>query len=556
MGKFEQFMAFVNPKWGTEREKYKRETKKNGLISSMLSSSYDAGSSTRRHLRDYLPSDGDADKDTLETLPKIRARSRDLVRNFPIAGGAINTKVSHVVGSGIRPQSTIDNEFLGLTDDEAVAWQKKTEREFKLWAESPDCDLGRKHTFYSLQRLAYRSQLENGDVFANLPFQERVGQPYNMRVQLIEADRVSNPKDMQDGYDNIWGGVEKDEYGAPVAYHVSKFHPGATYRGTMSWARLAAYGANTGRRNVLHVSDTYRVDQTRGVPDLAPVVETLKQMKRYTDAELTAAIVAGVFTVFVETEAGDGFNLGDTVPSTVDEGPNPADYPGGFNRPISRYYDEPEAVEMEGGSIINLAKGEKISTADPGRPNTAFDPFMTAIVRQIGVGLDLPYEVIIKHFTASYSAARAALLEAWLYYQTSRMLFVSGFCQPIYEEWLTEAVAIGRISAPGYFDDIAIRKAYAQATWVGPGKGQIQPLQETNAAIARIAAGISTISKEALEYDASDWETLHKQSVREQQMRVDGKLALPVDAEMKLAEKQAAAKDTATEEKDTADNED
>ena len=45
-----------------------------------------------------------------------------------------------------------------------------------------------------------------------------------------------------------------------------------------------------------------------------------------------------------------------------------------------------------------------------------------------------------------------------------------------------EAVAMGRVHAPGFFDDPIIRSAYLGTQWVGPAKGQIDELKETLAA--------------------------------------------------------------------------
>ena len=69
------------------------------------------------------------------------------------------------------------------------------------------------------------------------------------------------------------------------------------------WTRVEAWGAKTGRRNVLHIMNRERIGQRRGVPFLAPVIEALKQLGRYTDAELVAAVVSGMFTVFIEKES-------------------------------------------------------------------------------------------------------------------------------------------------------------------------------------------------------------------------------------------------------------
>lgn len=489
---------------------------------------------SRRNWRRWNTSKGDANTDSLPDLQKLRESCRDLTRNYALAGGAINTKVTNVVGGGIRPQSKIDADFLGMSYEKADAWQKQTEREFALWAESSNCDIERCDNFYGLQNLAFRSMLENGDVFCNLPYKGIPGFPYELRLQLIEADRISNPENFADGQNNIWGGVERDEYGAPVAYHVSNEHPGTMNTlGTMKWARMPVFGERSGRRNILHVYRKLRIGQSRGLPDLSAVIEPLKQLQQYTEAEMAAAVISGCYTVFITTANGEGpdFPTVDTVQGA------PWMSPGGEYRPSVDMGERTAA--MKPGAQINLLPDEKVEFADPGRPNTAFDPFVQAILRQIGVGLELPFEVLVKHFTASYSAARAALLEAWRYYLTTRQWFVGSFCQAVYEEWLTEAVMSGRVIAPGFLTDPAIKQAYCRAMWVGPGRGQINPQAETAAAIARIETGWSTREKECLEMDGSDWDMVHAQLVQEQRKMVAGKLVLAVDAELK-AEKEIA----------------
>jgi len=504
------------------------------------------GGGRQRSMFGWSPWGGDADADILGDLPTLRQRCRDLERNSALASGAIATKVTNVVGGGIIPQPKPDRRFLGWTVEQAEEWQYNVAREFSMWADSLDCDMERTQTFYDLQDLIFRSMLTNGDVLVNLPFNKVENQPYNLRIQLIEADRLSNPDNKQDGENNIWAGIEKDQWNAPKAYYISNIHPGALSIGIkMTWAKIDAYGAKTGRRNILHVFQRKRVGQTRGLPDLSAVIEPLKQLQRYSEAEITAAVISAAFTVFVKSANGGTFKANPSSANTSQS--------TGWTQD-SAASKANSMIGMAPGAVVGLADGDDVSFANPNRPSTAFDGFVMSVLRQIGVGLELPFEVLIKHYTASYSAARAALLEAWRYYLKTRQWMVGTVCQPIYEEWLAEAVAVGRIKAPGFFEDPAKRKAYAQATWVGPGKGQIQPLQETNAAIARIDSGISTIEKEKLELDGSEWSVDHEQSVIENNRRVKDGLKLAVDAQLKAkAEADKAKQDN---QNDNADNQD
>jgi lambda family phage portal protein len=478
-----------------------------------LAGGYNGAGYGRPGLAGWSPRASDAETDTNLDLPILRARARDLVRNAPLAAGALNTMVTNVVGTGISLQPQPDAEAIGLSDEEAEDWAETTLNEFKLWAETTACDVTRTQNFYGLQALVFRSALESGDVFTLLPSVKRIGNPYSLALQVVEADRICNPGFVTDTT-AIAAGIELDEYGAPIAYHICRRHPGSLVRRSeFKWDRLTAFGNNTGRRNVLHLFDRRRPGQTRGIPILAPVIEPLKQLQRYTDAELQAAVISGMFAVFVkmDPEAFDGMFDQDGKAAYLNSAMG---WDGTMN-----------GSSLDGGGkAVNLLPGESVESTNPGRPNALFDPFVQAIVRQVGVALELPFEVLIKHFTASYSAARAALLDAWRLFRGRRDWLATVFCQPVYEAWLTEAIAIGRIQAPGFFADPAIRRAWCAAVWIGDGPGSIDPAKEVVAAEKRIELGISTIAAESILHDGVDWRGKHKQRVIEQNARKEGGL--------------------------------
>jgi lambda family phage portal protein len=357
-------------------------------------------------------------------------------------------------------------------------------------------------TFADIQELVFRQTLENGDVFTLLPRFIRGGSPYQLRLQVVEADRVCN-KDNTPDSDLLAGGVKKDQYGAPVEYHILKQHPGNKLyasKKTYEWDTVQAFGVNSGLRNVIHLYKIQRPGQTRGVPLLAPVIEPLKQLERYTEAELMAAVVSGMFTVFVKTETGDGA-FGTFTPSS-ETGGTASD----------------EDYKLGNGAIVGLAPNEDVSTANPGRPNQAFDPFVKSILQQIGVALEIPYEVLIHYFSASYSASRAALLEAWRFFRNRRAWLARNFCQLVYENWLTEAVAIGRVQAPGFFRDYRVRQAYLGSIWIGDAPGQIDPLKEVNAADKRLDLGLTTLDEETVLITGGDFDRNYPRIKKERQM--------------------------------------
>lgn len=504
----ERVIADFSPKWG-----FKRLQAKTALA---LAGGYSGASKKRASMRDWTPAANDAVSDINLDLPVLRARSRDLSRNSMLGGGAIKSVVSHAIGTGLSYQSRIDAEFLGIDDEEAAAWQDNTERRYRLFYESTNCDITRTQNGYGMQGLALTSMLESGDLLALMVNVSRPNWPFNMAIQMVEADRVCNPDHSQDT-DTRVAGIAFDGSGAPLGYHIAKHHPGSmTGRAKQSWQYVPAFGAQSGRRNALHPFVRTRPGQVRGVPFLAPVIEALKQLSRYTEAELQAAVINGVFAVFMEMDPNAFQDL-------FDENGQKA-----YMDSVSNYNGRLNYAGVDdAGKVVNLMPGEKAHEVAPGRPNPAFEPFFKAIAAQIGAALEIPFEVLIKHFSSSYSASRGAMLDAWRFFFKMRDFMATEFCQPVFEQWLDEEVAAGRIAAPGYFADALVRKAWCGSEWVGDGPGSIDPLKEINAAKERIAQGISTIAAESILHDGKDWEPKHRQRAREMQKRREAGLEDP-----------------------------
>lgn len=499
----ERAIYALSPAWAARRDKARAAL--------AMSGGYVGGGYADRFAY-WQPGVADADGDITRDLRELRARSRDLARNAPVAVGAIETQVVHVVGTGLSLQSRIDADLLGLSDDEASAWQSATEREFRMWAGSLFADAVEEQTFCELQDLAFRSHLESGDVFALLTGVTRPGWPYRLAVQIVEADRVCNPRFAADT-DTLLQGIERTAAGAPLAVHVADRHPGRQVATRdLKWTRVPMRGAS-GRVNVLHLKRKLRPGQTRGVPALAPIIATLKQLDRYATAEVDAAVNSAAMAVFVKMDP-------ETFQDVFDDASQAA------LTSQAKQWDG----SLNSGKAINLLPGESIEAPALGRPNPNFDPFFGAVLKQIGMGLNIPVEVLAKHFQSSYSAARAALMDAWRTFRVRREWLAARFCQPIYEEWLAEAVVAGRIDAPGFFADPLVRAAWCGAAWSGDGPGAIDPLKEASAAAERMRLGITTLAEEIVAYDGGDWETKHRQRAREVDERVEAGLEAPVGA--------------------------
>lgn len=472
----------------------------------------DAGASrTKRSLKGFIASSGAPIEDIDFNNATLRQRGRLLYMAAPVASAAINTNRTKIVGRGLRMKSSIDRDILGISESAAKAWQKKTEAEWRMWAEQKDnCDALGMNNFYALQQLAVKSWLMSGDVFVLFKREEKTPlNPYTLRLHIVEADRISTPNkygsgtlDITEGKNyetgnKIHDGVEVDSSGRVVAYHVCNSYRNDYLRTTnVEWERVAAHGEKTGLPNILQIMDAERPDQYRGVTYLAPVIEVMLQLRRYTESELIAALVQSYFTAWITTQA-------DVTEMPFNE--IEADNGGAQGEPdsISNSSDE---YEMGPGGVYTLKEGENVTFGNPKIPTAGFEVFVKSICKLAGASLELPYDVLIKEFNSSYSAAKGALEEAWEMFKMRRAWFINDFCQPTYETWLAEAVATGRIKAPGFFENPLIRAAWCGARWDGPAQTHLDPVKEAKANTILVSHGWKTNEQVTREFYGENWE--------------------------------------------------
>lgn len=461
--------------------------------------SHDGASTTRKALKTFLPNLFSSDQDDLPEQRPLKARSRQLYRNAPIARGAINVNTVNVVGNGLKLQSRLDYKSLGMSEDEAAEMQKKIEKEFSLFAENKFSDARGLQNFYELQELVFKNTLMSGEVVCLLPNIKRKNFKYDLSVQVLESDFLDTPINQVSA--STFSGIENNEFGEPIYYYIQKKHPGDFYSFGGAYEKIRRYGERSGRLQVLHCYFIERPGQRRGIPFLAPVIEPLKQLSRYSDAELMASVIQSMFTAFITNPENN------TAVKGINDDQTDAD-----------------EIGLGNGALFELNPGQKIETAQPNRPNSHFEGFFDSYISLIGSSLGTPHEVLKMRYQNSYSASKAALLEAWKFFKQRRGWLVNNFCKPIYQEFFIEAVMKGYIDAPNFFDSQEIREAYMRAQWIGQGRGMIDPNRETTAMIKRVEAGLSSKAEEIAESRGADYDMVIEQRAREIQKEKDLKI--------------------------------
>lgn len=488
-------------------------------------SGYSGGgaSQEKKTLKTWRPTHYSAKEDIDQNLALLRNRAHDLAVNSAIGSAAINVMTTNVIGVGLKLFPRIKAAALGVTPEFAREWARKTKQEFDLWARSPlACDFLKRNNFYELQRVSFGSYLVDGDNFCL--FRRRLPtnfNPYSLRLQLIDAQRVSNPQtngnyfatsavEMQKpgSRNRIVNGIEVDSEGTQVAIWISNriWDEPTTLIPEIKWQRVRWFGRDSGERNILHICADTRPDQFRGVPLLAPAIEPLKQLSRYADAELTSAIIKSFFSIFFVQPIS---NL--AVDDVLGEGEKSAETSKEPVVDVSEYKLGPATMSA-------LPKGVDVKSIDSSNAQSTFDVFVASYLKQVGAAVGVPYEVLMKNFTASYSASRAALLQAQDEFRQRKGWFVSDFCQPIYEQWLSEAVAIGRIKAPGFFEDPIKRAAWCSADWFNETSRFLDPVKETQAMVMRLQNGLSTYRKELAESFGLDFDEVAETLAQEREI--------------------------------------
>jgi lambda family phage portal protein len=458
---------------------------------------YDGASQTNRKFRNWLPVAWAADLEFATSQHILVARCRDSYINNPVARAIIDRIVDCTCGNGLKLQVKV-----ALPDNNmAMEWEQKIESMFDEWAKS--CDFIDLNDFGGLQVLCLRTMLLSGDVLVNTILED------TLKLHIFEADQLCNPAHMPDNK-TMRGGVETNEFGKPIAYHVMWVHPGDLYP-EFKWERIPILGEYSGLKRIFHLFETKRPGQHRGIPILAPILSLLKVLEKYTESELTAAYMASCVAIFVKKHTTIGIGItGNTT--TQDR-------------------SQRNTIQLAPGMIVELEPDEEIVPFDPQRPNTSYDLFLKSILTQVCAGVGLPIEFALMSFNSSYSASRAAILQAWKLIEKYRELFVRKLCDPVFDLWLRTQDIPEEI------------KSLVRTKWIGPSRGAIDEQKEILAAKERILLGISSRKEECEELRGSDWQDVQNQLINEEAMRVKGGLA-PVNTNEPVLSNNATLQDT------------
>lgn len=443
----------------------------------------------------------------------LRKRSRDLYMGSSFYGSILHAKRDGVIGRGLELDAKIDAEALGLDDDRAAEFEHKIEAAFTRFARNVGAD---GESLNEILQTAYFASILSGDCLALILCDSATRR---IRVQIVEGDAVRTPLS-EVSNKNIRCGVEINNYGRTQAYHVASEYDNNSDGFVPKFSRwprfMAGFISATGewlppieRGAILIHTPFERPGQLRGLPIASRVLGDMKQLERYMKAELDASVSASKPALFrkhpviEDLAAVDSFdNFGD---GSAAGGP--------------ACQDEP--LDWGNGLMVDLYDGAEMQAFNPLRPNAAYANFVDHKFSEIAANLGMSAEVALKKWNASYSASRAALLDAQQGFEIERSRFINQFLRPLYNAWLD--LHADELGLFGYYDDPEKRSAWRCAEWIGEQLPNIDPTKEIDAAAKRVALCVSTLSREAQIATGADIRAIIRQrGYEERLMRENG----------------------------------
>lgn len=416
----------------------------------------------------------------------IGERAIDLVNNDPSASGVVDAFANTVVGPGLLPHPVLDADILGTEKDAATAIENRQKWVFKRW--SPTADAGGRMSFAGIAFLAIRQLIQFGEFFFALPMLSSDPlRPYQLAVQAIHPLRVKTPVDLLNRSD-IKDGVEIDANGAPKAYWIKKATAGIwSFDTSANFQRIAARAGH--RHRILHCFITKDPEQVRGVSVFSPAMKMFKDLSDYLDAELVSNIVTAAFSLFIETQTANPY----------DTAANYANISETAYKSDGTSYEE-RFEELQPGAIMYGNANERPHVIAAQRPGSTFQPFVKLIAKSVSMACGIPYPVLFRDFDGmNYASYRSAMLEAWRVFNTQRKFIGSAFCGPVWRMLLEESFLRGEFDGFGFTDFYSNISEFCNAEWIGPPKGQIEPVKEVQADILAIKNNLKTREETALE---------------------------------------------------------
>lgn len=416
---------------------------------SALAGSYAAAVRTRLSGGRTTPTAASADThlDTM-TRQRLSRTCADLARNSPVAMTFVERLCDFAIGEGPRVQSKAVTETEGATDRQPtetdIAWRKKTQNLFALWwtdeADARKLRSGTQLLHDVVKTISYQG--DGGFVKHKRPPSadalNTAGKPKPiLSLSLVEGERIISPpsatsfasKPREDGQPTIVDGVEMDEWGAPIAFHIAQWQ---------SMAGGISGGQKTKRidaADVVYFANprAHSVNLTRGEPLLQSVVDDLERLEDYMDSVAIAARVSTLLALIIKSE-----NPAQTQSVLADQ--------AAAQSGITPETGQPPELALGPGSVLPIRTNESVETLEPSQPHTNHTEFVKLQLTMIGARLGLPFILGFLDFSSvNFHSGKSAIAVFYLFLDGLRRWLSDRIIVPIYRWWVRAMIDAGQL---------------------------------------------------------------------------------------------------------------
>lgn len=473
------------------------------------------------------------------------ARGKDMVLNDGYTQGAVRIQKDSIIGASFRLNAKPDYKVICGTDakwaqDWAEEFAATAESRFNLAAESEDgwFDASGMLTFTGMLRLWVGAFCYTGEIIGTAEWLDSdPSRPFKTAIQMIAADRLCNRDGLPDG--NIPGtslklsrGVEMDRRNRPQRFH---FRRGYEYdweaQDTNIWDIVEARKP-WGRRQVIYVRDPNMIDQTRGVSEMTAALAHSNMTKLYSELVLQKAVVDASYAAAIESEMPNA----DVIAAMGGGEDGFTNAMGQYMSMLQEFLGASENIAIDGVKIPHLFPGTKFNVHAMSNPGGIGSDFENSLIRKLAATFGVSFSEMSRNFAEfNYAGIKAemALIERTM--NAKKKFGADRAATQIYQLWVEEEMAQGNLPLPRGrnrtdFYRPLMKDAYTKCAWIASGRGQVDELKETQAAMLRIKAGLSTYEKEAAKL-GEDYREIFAQRAKEEGLASSLSLSFSLDAQ-------------------------
>lgn len=417
------------------------------------------GAGRGRRFLGWTPSNTSANTELFQSLEMLRARARDMERNEPFAARAIETLAGNLVGgTGITARAATGRDQLDRN------WTKWWGRWIKR------CDITGVFGLNAAMKLAARALVRDGEVLIRrriLPRSSGLDVP--LRIQVLEADFLDfwRNENRPDGSRTMHG-VQFGASGEIEGYWIFREHPGAT----PGFQSIATFGVRPSEfvpaEEVIHLFVPERPGQVRGVPSLAVVMASLRDLGDYKNSVRLRKKLEACVMGFITPE-----DRADEDPET-----DPQMAPGVPNARVVNA-DGATVEDFQPGMMVTL-KGGKSITFHSATPTPGEVDYEKQELRAIAAALGMSYELLTGDFSlTNYSSYKGAQIDFRRKIEGIQWEVLIPLGLDRIAEWFSEvAWAVSKIPTP------EVNVEWNTARWQS-----VEPLKDAEAAEKYAALG-------------------------------------------------------------------